>query len=101
GSAVREPPLSSGTAEDERVMALRRNISSRRREMDIFVPGGRFRRRNDRLPPERQTRLRPNASSRSIAFAGPPPAEGDQCGWKPVLSEGHRRAETDGRTRSA
>ena len=85
------------------VMAVRRDVSSRRREMDVFVPGGRFHRRDDRLPPERQTGrgFGQTLLPEGIAFAGPSPAEGDQCGWKPVLSEGHRRAEADRRTRSA
>src|SRR5687767_5748221 len=30
-----------------------------------------------------------------LTFAGPPPAEGDQCGREPVISEGHRRVEAN------
>jgi len=53
--------------------------------MELFIPRGRFHGCVDRLSPERQARGSGGQTllPESIALAGPSPAEGDQCGWKP------------------
>src|SRR3954470_607014 len=55
GSAVcagTEPPLPAGTTEYQSVVASRRDVLPGGREVDLFISGGGFHRRDHRLSPE-------------------------------------------------
>ncbi len=104
GPAVRagtEPTLPTGAPEHEPVVASRRDVLPGRWQVDVFISGCGFDQCHDRLSPERQARrgCGQTLSAEGIAFAGAPPAEGHQRGWKPVVPQGHNRTQAKWGTR--
>ena len=53
-SAGTEPPLPNGTSEHQPLVASRRDLLPGRRQVNLFVSGGGFHRRNHRLSPQRE-----------------------------------------------